>query len=182
MDEVVERREKLRAKLANLLGAVALGLGDQFDKLGDELTIGGGETAAALVTIGAYPGLGVGRLAKILKLTHPGAVRLLDRLEAAALAIRGPGRDKRTVTIQLTALGTAKRNQILDARAHMLAQLLGPLEGNEALSLARALDRILSQLAYQAETKDTLCRLCDKGACTLGGCPTTSASSVSVAA
>ena len=49
----------------------------------------------------------VNQLCNVLGLTHSGAVRLIDRLAEAGLVTRGPGDDKRSRSITLTAQGRA---------------------------------------------------------------------------
>jgi len=114
-------------RLINLVGALALGLADRLrwaalDEIGQ-----GGETAAALVVIGHSPGLSIDQLGRVLRLSHPGAVRLVDRLTRAALAKRGAAsHDRRVVTLYLTAAGRAQRRAILKRRREALGRLWRP--------------------------------------------------------
>jgi DNA-binding MarR family transcriptional regulator len=72
-----------------------------------------GSEPEALVALAHYPGQSVGGLARTLSLTHSGAVRLADRLEADGLAARtspGPGR---TLALQLTEPGRPAALRVL---------------------------------------------------------------------
>src|SRR5258705_4199176 len=51
-----------RKRTANLLGALALGLGDQMKQATEQRLGQGGETSAALTTIGHVPGLSLDML------------------------------------------------------------------------------------------------------------------------
>src|ERR1700722_8447549 len=91
------------SRLANLLAAAALGLTDRLHELGSEAA--GVDTAAAtaFVALVAFSPHGSLRtLSQILGLTHSGTVRLVDRLAAAGLVTREPGRDERSRAVTLT--------------------------------------------------------------------------------
>ena len=65
-----------------------------------------GSAALALLALEEFLGdAHVGRLADVLGLTHSGAVRLVSQLEAAGLAERRTGGDRRRVEVRLTAAG-----------------------------------------------------------------------------
>ena len=68
-------------RTSNLLGALALSVMDAFNTVVAASAGSGGETPAALVTLGADPGVSINQLRQILNLSHPGTVRLIDRLE-----------------------------------------------------------------------------------------------------
>ena len=71
----------------------------------EEVLDHGGETPAALIVIGYAAGLSNDMLRRIVGLSHPGAVRLVDKLVSDGLVERGPGRDGRQVALQLTKRG-----------------------------------------------------------------------------
>lgn len=160
----------IQAKLANLLGAVALGVTDRMRAATDRVLVSGGETAAALVAIGMTPGLTVADLAQALGLSHPGGVRAVDRLQRDGLVARGRGTDRRNVTLTLTAEGVAMRDRVLRARAEVLAALVGGLEPAEALKLGMVLDGLVGQLAPDPVAARALCRLCAQEWCGSPGC------------
>src|SRR5262249_13296317 len=83
------------SKAANLLGALALAVADRLREATEQPADGlAASEPAALVTLAHYPGQPIGSLGRTLGLSHSGAVRLADRMEAAGLARRpapGPG-------------------------------------------------------------------------------------------
>jgi MarR family transcriptional regulator, negative regulator of the multidrug operon emrRAB len=68
---------------------------------------------AALCVIGHKPGLSIDFLAHVLGMSHPGTVRLADRLEADGLIQRKPNKDGRTVALHLTVSGQKRRIKLL---------------------------------------------------------------------
>ncbi len=74
---------------ANLLGALALAVSDRIREVTEQQADALARSEpAALVSLVHYPGQPVGVLDQTLGLTHSGAVRLSDRLEAAGLVRR----------------------------------------------------------------------------------------------
>ncbi|WP_202124356.1 helix-turn-helix domain-containing protein [Actinomadura physcomitrii] len=78
------------------------------------------------------------------------ASRLCDRLEAAGLLIRDPGRDRREVTVRLSADGQALLDRL---RVRRRAELAGVLEAMPAPARA-ALLRGLSEFHEAASGHD----------------------------
>src|SRR5262245_17019623 len=91
--------------LANLLGAASLGISDRVTAAADASLGLGGQTAAALVLVGMSPRTSIKKLAERLRLSHPGAVRLAERLESEGLVARHPAEDRREVRLALTRKG-----------------------------------------------------------------------------
>ena len=85
-------------RTANLLGALALTVADR---------IATGSDAAALITLRNYAeGEPLDLLRRALALSHPGVVRLADRLERRGLVERYRSeRDGRAVALRLTRAG-----------------------------------------------------------------------------
>jgi DNA-binding MarR family transcriptional regulator len=161
----------LQAKLANLLGAVSLGVADRLRAVTDAALERGGETAAALVVIGMTPGLTVADLADAVGLSHPGAVRAIDRLQRDGLVQRARGAgDKRTVSLALTPAGEAARDRVLAARAAVLAPLVHALDAGDALKVGAALDTLVGTMADTVGEARALCRLCQQDWCGKPGC------------
>jgi DNA-binding MarR family transcriptional regulator len=98
---------------SNLLGAVALAVADRIEEAARAVLNRAGETPAALVVIGYGLGPSNDQLRRILRLSHPGSVRLVDRLVADGLVVRREGRDKRAVALHLTRRGSKLREQLL---------------------------------------------------------------------
>jgi MarR family transcriptional repressor of emrRAB len=152
-------------RTANLLGALALALGDQM-RLAAERRLGrGGETPAALATIGHEPGLSVDMLRQILGLTHSGGVRLVDRLTAEGLVERRPGADGRTLALYLTEKGSNLRCALIEDRTKPLEKALLKLPDGDLRLLDRVLDRLLYELCEGEVHAYSICRLCDDSAC-----------------
>src|SRR5690242_6565649 len=91
---------------ANLVGAVALALVDAMRAAVEQAGGHGASGPAALVALdGLLAGASIDRLAWVCGLSHSGAVRLADRLEADGLLQRRTGADGRSVALALTASG-----------------------------------------------------------------------------
>lgn len=128
-----------------------------------------GETPAALVVIGHGTGPSNDQLRSVLGLSHPGAVRLVDRLVADGLVERRRGHDKRAVALHLSARGHAVREKLLEERFAAIGSLLAPLTEAERQQLGNLLGKVLSAPKPGHGERRRLCRLCDKRACT--DCP-----------
>ena len=85
----------MQDRTANLLGALGLAVADRIAEIALEVLDRAGETPAALVVIGYGLGPSNDQLRRILGLSHPGMVRLVDRLVADELVERQVGRDRR---------------------------------------------------------------------------------------
>lgn len=153
----------------NLLGAVGLAVADRIGEVAREVLGRSGETPAALVVIGYGTGLSNEGLRRILGLSHPGSVRLIDRLVADGLVERREGRDKRQIALHLTERGMALRENLLKGRLAAVRPLLSPLTEPEEEVFAALLRKILSALGTTNLARCTLCRLCDDRVCT--DCP-----------
>lgn len=155
----------------NLLGALALSLVDNLS-LGIEASAGyGGETPAALVTLGTEPGLSISSLRQILMLSHPGTVRLIDRLESQALVERRAGVDGRTLALFLTEAGYERRNAILAERRQQLQRVIDPLTPNDRKQLTKLLEKMLTAMTTNELRAFAICRLCDETVCSGDHCP-----------
>lgn len=155
----------------NLLGALALGLVDRLEAVVEANTGHGGETPAALVTLGVDPGISIDTLRSILNLSHPGTVRLVDRLAADGLVERRAGNDKRTVALFLTPAGIERRKAILDERRQQLQLAYDCLSANEQKQLAKLLEKMLTAIATDKQRADVICRLCEEEVCPADCCP-----------
>lgn len=159
------------ARTLNLLGALALGVVDMLDHTTTAQTGYGGETAAALVTLGVEPGISINTLRQILDLSHPGTVRLVDRLQAEGLVERRPGSDGRTLALFLTEAGRERRTAVLQARRQQLQQALEGLTPDEQAQLTRLLEKMLTTLTTDEMRSYALCRLCEEEVCPMEACP-----------
>lgn len=152
-------------RTANLLGTVALAVVDRIEATAREILNRAGETPAALVVIGYGLGPSNDQLRRILGLSHPGSVRLVDRLVADGLVERRSGLDRRAVALHLTAEGHAAREALLQGRLAAIRPLLTPLSGPEQEHLGALLHKMLASLDTTDLERCTLCRLCDDRVC-----------------
>jgi MarR family transcriptional regulator, negative regulator of the multidrug operon emrRAB len=156
-------------RTANLLGVVGLAVADRIEETARDILSRAGETPAALVVIGYGMGPSIDQLRQILRLSHPGAVRLVDRLVADGLVERRQGRDKRAVALYLSERGMALREELLKGRLATIRLLLTPLTPAEQETFAALLHKMLSSMDTTNAERYTLCRLCDDRVCS--NCP-----------
>jgi MarR family transcriptional regulator, negative regulator of the multidrug operon emrRAB len=149
----------------NLLGVVGLNVAERIEKASRDILSHAGETPAAVVVIGYGLGPSNERLRSILGLSHPGAVRLVDRLVADGLVERREGEDKRAIALYLTKRGHSLREKLLKGRLAAIRPLLTPLTGAEQKTLAALLHKVLSSMDTTDLERCTLCRLCDDRVC-----------------
>ncbi|MEO1046347.1 MAG: MarR family transcriptional regulator [Pseudomonadota bacterium] len=158
----MDNRNKM---LENLIGAFALTVTDKVQQAIATRFDKAGETPAALTAIGAAPGLTIGDLQPVLRLSQPGTVRLVDRLVADGLAEKRRGEDARQVLLYLTAKGKRLRRSLLDLRHEAIAELAQGLDATQRETLTGLLDRMLRDYPTCAMDKYQACRLCDQDAC-----------------
>ena len=156
-------------RTGNLLGALALTLADH---------IGTGSDAAALITLRNYAeGEPLDLLRRALALSHPGVVRLADRLQRRGLVERRRSdRDGRAVALRLTSAGRRAADEALAARAGAIDTALEALAPEERRALESMLERMLAAQTTDPTASLVICRLCDPGICGHpDGCPVTQA-------
>ncbi|GAC1506050.1 MAG: MarR family transcriptional regulator [Steroidobacteraceae bacterium] len=156
-------------RTANLLGVVGLAVADRIEEAARDILSHAGETPAAVVVIGYGLGPSNDQLRRILGLSHPGSVRLVDRLVADGLLERRQGRDKRAIALHLTKRGETLREDLLKGRLAAIRPLLVPLTGTEQEALASLLHKMLSSMETTDLERCNLCRLCDDRVCS--DCP-----------
>ena len=157
------------ARDANLLGALALAVAGRFDTSSE---------AAALVALHGYlGGRPIEALRRVLALSHPATVRLVDRLAGRGLVTREPGADRRSLALALTPAGTAAALELQRRREAAVAGVIAVLDVDERAALAPLLERLLHGLVDGRADARRICRLCDPVACGHhdGRCPTTNA-------
>lgn len=156
-------------RTANLLGALGLAVADRIAEAARQTLRHAGETPAALVVIGYGLGPSNDQLRRILGLSHPGSVRLVDRLVADGLVERRQAKDRRAIALYLTVEGHALREALLRERLAMIRPVLEPLDSAEQETLAALLHKLLAALPTSDVERCTVCRLCDGRVCT--SCP-----------
>lgn len=161
------------SKAANLLGALALAVADRLRQAAGAPEDGlAGPEPAALVTLAHYPGQSVGDLAQTLGLTHSGAVRLADRMEAAGLVRRTASGQGRTLALRLTEPGQQAAMRVLDRRQAAVEDMVGSLGARDVAALERLAGELLAGITTGRASALRLCRLCDEPLCMAGnGCP-----------
>ncbi|WP_293368970.1 MarR family transcriptional regulator [Nevskia sp.] len=163
-------RDPACSRTANLLGALALSLNDEMREATEAVTGGGGETSAALVSIGHAPACSIDFLARLLHRSHPGTVRLVDRLAAASLVERRAGADGRTVALHLTVVGEQLRRQVLAARQQVLERVVAAVPAEQQAAFAGVVESLLKTMrGSDFDRSYTICRLCDERTCS--DCP-----------
>lgn len=156
-------------RTANLLGAVGLAVADRIEETARAILNHAGETPAALVVIGYGLGPSNDQLRRILGLSHPGAVRLVDRLVGDGLVERRQGRDRRAIALHLTDMGKERRERLLSKRLAAIRPLVAPLTVAEQETLGALLEKILCSMQPTDLERCRLCRMCDDRVCS--DCP-----------
>ncbi|NTX30823.1 winged helix-turn-helix transcriptional regulator [Burkholderia pyrrocinia] len=155
----------------NLLGVLALLIGDEMSRL-DVATTPAGQTARAMLNaVGQYPDSSIELIRDAVGLSHPAAVRAIAGLVDAGLVDKRPGTDKRSVALGLTPAGHAEMLRLRDAREHLLSRIAGRLDAHERATLEQLLIKILWQETRDPSHSMQLCRFCDEAPCLAAGCP-----------
>jgi MarR family transcriptional repressor of emrRAB len=165
--------------VANVLGALAQAIADRSRRTMDE---GAASSVAALVHLSKYPGETIDALRKPLGLSHPGCVRLVDRLADDGLLERRQGADARSVKVYLTSRGKTAAKSFLARRNRMLRKAVATLSAVEQERLGRLVSKILMAGVNGEGHALEICRFCDYGACPDEDCPVTRALSASAGA
>ncbi|MEL6224126.1 MAG: MarR family transcriptional regulator [Cyanobacteria bacterium J06627_8] len=155
----------------NLLGALALSVTDALSSVVEVNAGYGGEAPAAIVTLGVDPGLSINALRQILNLSHPGTVRLINRLESQGLVERRSGTDGRTLALFLTEAGHERRKAILVERRQQLQRAMSSLTENDRKQLTKLLEKMLAAMTTSELRNYAICRLCEEEVCPADRCP-----------
>lgn len=154
----------------NVIGAFALMISDRIASAASAPVPDAGPTAAALALLSHVPGLSVRTLAAGVGLSHPGAVRLVDRLVEKGLVIRRDhATDGRTRSLYLTKAGAKASAAVLKGRDSIIAEELSALEPREVALLAALTERVLRARLTDLNHAYRICRLCGYSSC--GQCP-----------
>ena len=147
-------------RTTNLLGALALAMTDRFGSQLNDTLQRSGETPAAIVVLGYAPGLSVEILRQVLGLSHPGTVRLIDRLEEDGAVERRRAVDGRAVALHLTAHGRRVRTRLMDRRLDAIEAALTGLTVEERVVFGQLLAKVLKAMPESEMDKHRICRLC----------------------
>lgn len=164
---------KSYSRAANLLGALALAVSDRLREAAEDPRDGlAASEPAALVTLAHYPGQSVLSLGRTLGLTHSGAVRLADRMQAGGLVRRAGTGQGRLLALHLTEHGQQMTRRVLDRRQAAAEQLASALNPAETTALEQLAGRLLAAITTDQASARRVCRLCDEPLCaSVPGCP-----------
>jgi DNA-binding MarR family transcriptional regulator len=155
-----------------MLGALALALADRVAARAQAASNLHDSAASALVLITNHPGEPIDAIRRTLGLTHSGAVRLVDGLEAAGLVERRRSdRDARAVALWATPSGERTVSKILAARAELLEPVLARTSKADRKTIAAFLETALAELTDSRDRALSICRVCAEGTCRPLGCP-----------
>ncbi|MDC7812161.1 MarR family winged helix-turn-helix transcriptional regulator [Sphingomonas koreensis] len=157
-------------RLINVFGALSQAVSDRVRIAIAEAFTAGGETAAALIAIGHEPGMSIDQISRILRLSHAGTVRVVERLDDQGLVGKSQSpSDRRVAHITLTRRGQAERTKLLGLRNAAVSGLLVRVPDNDRAVLERIADTILTSLLDDPQSALPTCRFCDQAKCL--GCP-----------
>lgn len=160
-----------RAFAANVLGTLVLTVGDRVGAATARGARHGAHAPAALVTLLWYPDRPVSFLATRLRISHPGAVQLTDRLEGDGLVERVRGADGRTRLLFLTDEGMRAARDVLAERSAVLDRAMSALDDETLGAFTDGVCAMLAALTDDLLTSENMCRLCDEPACPDDRCP-----------
>ncbi|MEM9473966.1 MAG: MarR family transcriptional regulator [Pseudomonadota bacterium] len=154
-------------RLENLLGVLSVHVTDQIaNGTLDALPEGLSAPVAAITFIGHNPGATIAELGIGLSLSHPGAVRLVDRLSAAGMVERRTSEeDGRAVALWLTQQGETSYGDALSRRAGGISGLIAVLRPDECATLENLAEKLLRHAYSGHHHALRICRLCDDVAC-----------------
>lgn len=155
----------MKAIAAHFLATYAQLVADKVTENLEAVLGSGGEAPAAIIHIGHAPGLSILELSVALGLSHPGTVRLVDKLVDTGMAERTNGRDGRTRLLALTPKGKAMRDKLLAARLAAAESVMVGLSDTEWETIRDQLARIIKTVPESAAARPRICRLCDRGMC-----------------
>jgi len=157
--------------VANVLGTLAQTIADRTAAGASAAARHGAHAPAALVTLLWYPDRPVTFLAARLRISHPGAVQLSERLAEDGLVRRIPAADGRSRLLSLTAAGERAARAVLAARSAVVARATAGLDDAALAAVADAACAMLVALTDDLLTSEFMCRLCDEHACPDERCP-----------
>ena len=152
----------------NVVAAWAIAVTDAVRAAVEEATGMSASGPAAVVAIVADPGLSIDELRRVLGLTHPGTVRLVDRLVENGWVTREQGVG-RAVRLMPTASGLAAERRLAAAREKAVADLLSVMPERDVHLVAGLVRPVLGTTVDDVDAMRRLCRLCNRDVCS--DCP-----------
>jgi DNA-binding MarR family transcriptional regulator len=130
-------------EVASHLRPVLLRLGRELRREAQQFGVTGGQ-ATLLAQIEKHGSIGLGELAAGEGVSPAAMSKHVDRLEAAGLATRSTGDDRRRVAVELTAAGRRTLKRVRSHRTAWLAQRLERLDDDELAAVERAIEPLAS--------------------------------------
>lgn len=162
---------------ASLLGALAVAIIDELDAAADAVSTLTSTQRAALNVIAQHRGATIRDVADVLKMSHPGTVRLIDRLQADDYVERRAGHDARSVALHLTPTGRRLWNRQRSARNAALEGLIAALPRASRSAARDVATTLLTHLSVDQTRAGSICRFCDESECPQDRCPVAVSSS-----
>jgi DNA-binding MarR family transcriptional regulator len=133
--------------VANRLRPVLLKLARELRRELHGIGVTGGQVSL-LVAIRHSPGIGVGELAALERVSKPSISGAIDKLEQMGLVARAPhgGGDRRRVGLTVTAEGDRVLRSVKSKRTAWLANRLGRLTDDELAAVDAAVEPLLRLL------------------------------------
>jgi MarR family transcriptional regulator, negative regulator of the multidrug operon emrRAB len=160
-------------RLANLVGALGLTLADGQERVVIAATGLATSEATALNFVGQTPGCSIESVRTALAISHPGTVRVIDRLADKRLIERTAGVDGRTRGLRLTDSGMDAWDRLNEARIVWLNTVIDRLGRTEQSQLESAVEDLLAGVTPGYDESEHMCRLCDLRVCLQDRCPVT---------
>jgi len=151
-------------RLENTFAALVVAISDDIVRELSHRWQLGPSDAAALVVLSRVPQRIEG-VSRQLGISHSATVRLVDRLVDSGFAVRGQGRDRRSVSVRLTPAGKRRARGVLAERERVVQESLGALSEPDRALLARVVDALLEAKGIDWRTTMQICRFCDIPAC-----------------
>lgn len=164
---------KADTRTANLLGVLSVVIRDAVTQELNSLTDICDNDCAALIVIEQNPSITVDQLAKIVRLSQPGAVRMINRLVEEGRVERQRGTDGRHRPLFLTLEGRRLVRAMLLGREKILRTPLDYLSSEERRTLEQLIEKMLRSMVTNEAESDIACRFCDVAVCLPEKCPLT---------
>jgi MarR family transcriptional regulator, negative regulator of the multidrug operon emrRAB len=149
---------------------VALALADRIAACARAASSLHDSAASALVVIANHPGEPVDAIRRTLRLTHSGAVRLVDGLEAAGHVERRRSDRARAIALWPTGAGKRAVSKILAWRAELPEPVLAGTSEADKQAIVALLKSALAKLTDNRDRARSICRFCEEGVCRPRGC------------
>lgn len=103
--------------------------------------------------------MSIDQISRILRLSHAGAVRVVERLDDQGFVGKSQSpSDRRVAHITLTRRGQAERSKLLGLRNAAVAGLLVRVTASDRVILERIADTILTSLLEDPQSAVSTCR------------------------